>query len=429
MVKSHIEAETVSTRRSGSEPHRHEGLSILHLARGRTKWSVDRQVFNLLEGQALIVLPDCVFGGIESSEGVPIRVERLHLHLNERREPLSASLSRVLGTPGEVASVVAEKLNAVGPGIVKLSSSQRALFTEIVDRLKSGSALEIIHANVCFINLLTGICLLLQGRGEKEESSSSDAERRVVNFLQHLEQRCDEPWMLDQMAEEAGLKRSRFGLLCRSLTGESPGIYLNRLRIRKSRRLLEDTDWTITDIAFDCGFSSSQYFAKIFRQFQGHEPTHYRRVSREQREGRGIQYLKGDTARVVAYAEREVGSGDFVVDCVLTLDRLGGTAASLEFGPDRFGFDGREGRLFLEGETFGNIRHFQRSGRVIREGIPFRLKLEREHSTLRAVIDQRNIFEIRDSAERSVGKVGLRPLRNGIRVESFSIGGLPTVLK
>lgn len=426
MVKPRIEAETISTRRSGSQPRRVTGLSLFHLARGRTTWSVDGRSFELLEGQTLLVLPGCVFSGVESSEAVPIRVDRIRLASGELT---SSGLANQLSLNRQEAKKIVETLKANGPCSVKLTLPLRSLFSETVRCVEAGTELEAIHANACFLNLLTGMCLLLQGEGASEANRSTDAEKRVVQFLRELEARCDEPWMLEQMADQTGLKRSRFGILCRSLTGESPGTYLNRLRIRKSRRLLQETERTVTDIAFDCGFSSSQYFAKIFRQFQGHEPTHYRRMSREQREGKGIHYLKGDTARTVAFADREVGSGDFSIECVLMLDRLGGTAASLEFGGDRFGFDGREGRLFLEGETFGDIQHFQRSGSVIREGNPFRLRLERRGGALSGKIDGRKVFEIQDDPERLVGKIGLRPLRNGIRVESFRINDESAVLK
>lgn len=429
MVKPRIEAETFVTRLSGSQPRRVAGLSLFHLAKGRTTWSVDGRPFDLLEGQALLVLPGCVFSGVESSEAVPIRVDYIGLEKGVADDLSAVSLSGALSVNRAEAAKLVETMKNAGSCAVKLTPSLRSLFAEVVRCVEVESELETIHAHACFLNLLTGICLHLQGQGAGETGRSTDAEKRVVQFLRELEHRCDEPWMLEEMAEQTGLKRSRFGILCRSLTGESPGTYLNRLRIRKSRRLLQETERTVTDIAFDCGFSSSQYFAKIFRQFQGHEPTHYRRVSRELREGKGIHYLKGDTARTVAFADREIGKGDFSIDCTLMLDRLGGTAASMEFGPDRFGFDGREGRLFVEGETFGDIRYFQRSSSMIREGVPFRFELQRKGEILRGSIDGRRIFEMKDDPQRPVGKIGLRPLRNGIRVDSFTIDECPVALK
>jgi AraC family L-rhamnose operon regulatory protein RhaS len=56
------------------------------------------------------------------------------------------------------------------------------------------------------------------------------------------------------------------------LTGDTPITYLNRLRVRHADQLLKTTDHSITDIAFECGFQSSQYFATVYRQFTGKNP-------------------------------------------------------------------------------------------------------------------------------------------------------------
>jgi AraC family L-rhamnose operon regulatory protein RhaS len=58
----------------------------------------------------------------------------------------------------------------------------------------------------------------------------------------------------------------------------SPMKYLNRCRIEHAGRLLrEQPGRSITDVAFDCGFSSSQYFASQFRLHFGCTPRAYRK--------------------------------------------------------------------------------------------------------------------------------------------------------
>lgn len=52
--------------------------------------------------------------------------------------------------------------------------------------------------------------------------------------------------------------------------------YLNRLRIDRARVGLRNTAASITDIALDCGFCSSQHFARVFRQFTGMTALEYR---------------------------------------------------------------------------------------------------------------------------------------------------------
>ncbi|MBT5815036.1 MAG: hypothetical protein HOI15_11930, partial [Opitutales bacterium] len=137
----------------------------------------------------------------------------------------------------------------------------------------------------------------------------------------------------------------------------------------------------------------------------------------------------GDATRNVAYTECAVGPGDCLIDGEITLDRLGETAASLEFGRDRFGFDSRAGRFFLEGETFGDARFFARNAEYIREGSPFRFRLKRKGKHLELSIDGHAIVRRTDDPRRDIGRIGLRPMRNGIEVVSFEVNGKAVELK
>lgn len=127
--------------------------------------------------------------------------------------------------------------------------------------------------------------------------------------------------------------------------------------------------------------------------------------------------------------QEEVGMGDFLVQCRITLDQLGGTAASLELGVDRFGFDGRQGYLFCEGDTFGPAQFFAPTHKFIREGESFFCTVERKSSQITFSINGHLVATIADDPSRKVGLVGLRPLRNGISIHSFQVAGREVALK
>jgi AraC family L-rhamnose operon regulatory protein RhaS len=99
---------------------------------------------------------------------------------------------------------------------------------------------------------------------------------RVEQFLVALEQRCVEPWTVEAMAAQCGLARARFAVLCEELSGDSPVNLVNRLRVERAKRALRDTREPVTEIAFASGFSSSQYFARVFRLFTGLDARTYR---------------------------------------------------------------------------------------------------------------------------------------------------------
>ena len=95
-------------------------------------------------------------------------------------------------------------------------------------------------------------------------------------FLNRLHHELDEPWTLEAMAAQAGLKRTRFAHHCRKLTNLAPMAYLQHLRVEKAKRLLTANKQNITAIALDCGFASSAYFSSVFRAATGRSPRGWR---------------------------------------------------------------------------------------------------------------------------------------------------------
>ena len=56
-----------------------------------------------------------------------------------------------------------------------------------------------------------------------------------------------------------------------------PNSYLLRVRLCRAMRMLKETDKTVTEIAFACGFNDSNYFTSRFHREIGTTPLKYRR--------------------------------------------------------------------------------------------------------------------------------------------------------
>ena len=57
--------------------------------------------------------------------------------------------------------------------------------------------------------------------------------------------------------------------------------YIAMLRVGRAKRLLWHPEYSVTDVAMQCGFSSSQYFCRVFRRMVGQTPAQYRGKWRE----------------------------------------------------------------------------------------------------------------------------------------------------
>jgi|GEM_PF-1592106 len=83
---------------------------------------------------------------------------------------------------------------------------------------------------------------------------------------------------LDDLGRQVNLHPRYLCTLFRQITGQTVTEYLRDLRIEKAKRLLLYTSLTITEIALDVGFSSSQYFSRVFSRAEGIDPRTFRKM-------------------------------------------------------------------------------------------------------------------------------------------------------
>ena len=79
------------------------------------------------------------------------------------------------------------------------------------------------------------------------------------------------------MARSCGLGVTQFVHVVKQLTNMTPFHFLNHHRLERAAGLLRSGDQSITDLAQECGYSSSQYFATLFHRRFGCSPTQYRK--------------------------------------------------------------------------------------------------------------------------------------------------------
>jgi AraC family transcriptional regulator len=97
--------------------------------------------------------------------------------------------------------------------------------------------------------------------------------RRMDEFLRA---QLAEEFLLTELAEYVGLGVFQLIRLCKLHHGEAPFQRLQRFRIERSRALLQERHLSITEIAFECGYSSPSAFGVAFRRATGLTPRAYR---------------------------------------------------------------------------------------------------------------------------------------------------------
>ena len=125
--------------------------------------------------------------------------------------------------------------------------------------------------------LLLTVYLMLDARKPDLNDSLVRTERSVSMFLNDLPKMLNQEWNSTTMAGFCHLKSTRFIHYCKKITNMSPIQYLNYLRIKQAKIMLDEPSKTVTEIAFACGFSSSQYFNRLFKTATRLTPMEYRK--------------------------------------------------------------------------------------------------------------------------------------------------------
>jgi AraC-like DNA-binding protein len=124
--------------------------------------------------------------------------------------------------------------------------------------------------------LFMQLAVLLSRSYSTEPTEESIDLLRIGDAIAHIETHYAHKIALDELAKKSHLSKRHFLRVFHDCIGRSPIDHLMHVRIQKAAALLKGTDRTITDIAYDCGFSDSNYFTRCFRKTMHKTPKQYR---------------------------------------------------------------------------------------------------------------------------------------------------------
>jgi AraC family transcriptional regulator len=101
-----------------------------------------------------------------------------------------------------------------------------------------------------------------------------DYVERVNRGIDHIVRNLAEPLSLEDVSEAAGFSPFHFHRVFKSLLGETLNQFVKRLRLERALYLMSHApNCSLTEVALNCGFSSSSDFSRSFKQWYGAAPS------------------------------------------------------------------------------------------------------------------------------------------------------------
>ena len=238
-------------------------IEICYLESGRQTYRVGEQRFHLNGGDVFLTFPNERHDSAEGPEG---------------RGVLYWMLLRVPGDHERFLSLSPADARVVFDRLLNLTARQFPVGQEI-----GGALRQVMETFDCEKGPLRRIKLQnLLLRFLLEVLDASHGMRRSVSPEIHavqvlIAENLQQPLPISRLARAAHMSESRFKARFKAEVGVPPADYAMRQRIDRSIQLLRDADQPVTGIAMSLGFSSTQYFATVFRRYTGAAPTQCRR--------------------------------------------------------------------------------------------------------------------------------------------------------
>lgn len=259
-IRGNIKLLNASSAKYGGDwhsvPHTHNYAELFYIVGGDGQFQIEDELHPISAHQLVIVNPNV-----------------LHTEVSYDAHPLEYI---VLGIEGLALSV--GDTNDGRFCILNYSDGETILFClrsilqEIEFRAPGYNTICQAYMEILIVQLMRSTRLAMT-----PPSSASVINRQCASIRHYIDNHYKEHLTLDLLAEKAKANKFYIAHAFKQEYGISPINYMISCRIEESKRLLNETDLSLSQIAGILGFSSASYFSQSFRRHVGISPVEYRK--------------------------------------------------------------------------------------------------------------------------------------------------------
>ncbi|MWV42678.1 helix-turn-helix domain-containing protein [Paenibacillus sp. HJL G12] len=243
-------------------PKRIECYSLHFVYEGMIRFEFDGKWMDLKQGDLFCLFPGRTYYYYILPSVSPLRMSWLALD-GERVKPLLELAGLTSGSPFRQKAVSSRVEESVEHVIDALAGEER---------WKPAATLEL---QGLIFKLLSGLI------PDTAVSPSAEPSGWIHDCLDFMELHATEGISVQQVAAFAGVHRSYFSNMFAHEVGMPPLKYIQKIRMDKAKKLLQETDATVTEIALSLGYPNLYSFTRAFKIYYHVSPLAIRKAKRE----------------------------------------------------------------------------------------------------------------------------------------------------
>lgn len=255
-------------------PHWHYFMEIIYMTEGTGLVECDGNSYIVGEGDLILFHPEAVHA-IYTATNIPLKYEVLKFDLNKlyTENSYAPKLRVIFGSANK---------NGKAPICFK-EEEIRHIFPESIF-VECRSELEhrdygydiIVHNKICY--LLVNLIRIWRQKGfDTDVATAHSSEVDSIHAItSYIDTHVGEPIKVEELADMCNMSYSYFAKNFKQYYGRSCKEYIEFIRICKAEDMLLFTDFDLSYISQETGFSDSSHLIKIFRKWKGITPKQFK---------------------------------------------------------------------------------------------------------------------------------------------------------
>lgn len=248
------------------------GIRIYYILDGKFEWSINDRGYVLYPGDLAIILPGQKFGGTKGFMDIGT-VCWLCLEVDQADQHKKMIVGSWSGFSKTERLTISKILQLNNTPVLVRSKDALTILQTIKDELCRQEVAYTTRVN----HLIDELLILIVRQSTYQTNLRRDFPQIFMKLEQTLREDLARQWTVEEMAALIGLGTTAFSEKVKNYTGFSPLNYLINIRISEAIKLLRRQEMSITNIALETGFYSSQHFSTTFKKLTGYTPIEFRK--------------------------------------------------------------------------------------------------------------------------------------------------------
>ncbi len=247
--------------------HWHSEIEIVRILEGSLQLKLDNNSYHASKGDVIFINPETVHSATPENcdyECIVFRPDFLYVSTYSCRFFFDSLLSH---------EYAVNEFNPCSDNEFQQAADE--LF-EAMQNKTSGYKFRVISAIFKLFGIITDR-RLYSDLTANEKAGNKKSILKLKKVLSFMREHFDKQITLEDMANASDTSLKYFSTFFKNMTGKTPFSYLNDYRIEKASQMLANSDKSVTDIAYSCGFNDLSYFIKTFKKTKGVSPGQFRK--------------------------------------------------------------------------------------------------------------------------------------------------------